>query len=339
MRANQSYFIGRPRGSAKLIVLFILVVLISAGFGVAAGTRLGSAQVANAPASPATPVPAGSVDVEHLIEIQEAVLDQVARQAEHSRQLMDFAILTVGFVGSLVLVVFAYFGYNTARDAKEAKKDADSIKKELDTELRKAKSLQARIQESIEGELKDQLAHFTDYGLKVAEFTSADGGKMSMEDQLRNCEEALDALDKSGVGDRAHRARSFVLGRKGVAYSSAQRYTDALREFENAEFVNVARKPDRPFNVACCCSRLSAISQVEAEALALRQRAIQKLKECLELAKPDVPIESTISKAYFLSRIRDGEKFDPDLTALKGFEPFEELRAVGEAQPPGRVTS
>jgi hypothetical protein len=268
---------------------------------------------------------------EHLLKLQETVLHEIESSNAKTKEMLDFALLTVGFVGSLIIAIFGYFGWNTAQEIKEQKaKAADLIKtlaegqKQADDALTKFKGAQTAIASDILSNIAPKLGQIANYGMKIAEFAGSQWADMSHEDRIRNCLEAADALKAAELGEEASAALSFIRARQGTAFLAVGDLGAAVKALEESCRCNVRNKPDRPYNLACAYAKFS---QVPGSADSSTEKAVALLKQCLDLCTNE-PIGSTISRAYFLAKIKQGERRDSDLDPIRNSPKFKEFVAA-----------
>ncbi len=76
-----------------------------AGAPASEGTRLKAALLA-VPGVGGVPAAATGGTEEHLLKLQETVLNEIEASNTKTKEMLDFALLVVGFVGSLVLARF-----------------------------------------------------------------------------------------------------------------------------------------------------------------------------------------------------------------------------------------
>lgn len=311
-----------------------------ASSSVASGTGAARAVDAPAMAPPAAPTPAVKVvpepqssSEEHLLKLQETVLHEIEASNAKTKEMLDFALLAVGFVGSLVLAIFGYFGWNTAKDIKDQKATAADLIKTLDERRQQAnlaltefKTAQATIAADILKSMAPKLGQIANYGMKIAEFAGSQWDVMSHEDRIRNCLEAADALKEADLGAEASAALSFIRARQGTALLAVGDLGAAMSALEESCRFNVRKKPDRPYNLACTYSKFS---QVPGSTDTYTDKAIAQLKLSLDMCTND-PIGSTISRAYFLAKIKDDDpkKRDSDLDPIRNSAKFKEFVAT-----------
>jgi len=242
-----------------------------------------------------------------------------------------------GVVGSLVIAIFGYFGWTTAQEIKEQKVRAADLIKSLDQRqleaveaLTKFKGAQADITSDILKSIASKMGQIANYGMKIAEFAGSQWDTMSHEDRIRNCLEAADALSAADLGQEASAALSFIRARQGIAHLAVGNLTDATKVLEESLGCNVRKKPDRPYNLACAYSKFS---QVPGSAATYTDKAVEMLKRCLDLCTNE-PIGSTISRAYFLAKIKEGDtrRRDSDLDPIRDSEKFKEFVAAHRPQ-------
>lgn len=113
----------------------------------------------------------------HLRKLQETVLREIEVSNAKTKEMLDFALLAVGFIGSLVIAIFAYFGWTTALEIKDQKAKAAELIKSLgerqaqaDEALVKFKAAQADIASGILKSIAPKLGQIANYGMKIAEF-------------------------------------------------------------------------------------------------------------------------------------------------------------------------
>jgi tetratricopeptide (TPR) repeat protein len=263
---------------------------------------------------------------EHLIKSQEQVLAAVESLSSKSKEELDFAVLTVGFVGSLVLAVFAFFGWQTAKDARALKADGEQLldkwrvsKAEVDKTLEKLMAYDQFIEAKVVSAMQPKLAGIANYSYKVAEFAGSQWAAMSSEDRLRNCDEAAAAIEAAQLGDAAHAALSFVWARKGYELLERGDLISAAQTLERAVNANAHHKPDRPYNLACTYAQLATLPGAYDTYV---EKAVAELKACLNMASHEA-IGSTVSKLYFYNLIRT----DKDLEPIRSHARFKELVA------------
>jgi hypothetical protein len=295
-----------------------------------------SSQATGGGAVPAVPAAAGARgDEEHLLKLQETVLHEIESSNTKTKEMLDFALLVVGFVGSLVLAIFGYFGWSTAKELREQKSKAEAGIKALNARqeeaasaLAKFDSAQHTISNNISKETAPKLGQIANYGMKIAEFAGSQWEKMSFEDRIRNCDEAFAALEAADLGEEAFAPLSFIRARQGLALLAAGDYLKAAAVLEEASRYNVRKKPDRPYNVACAFSRLAEFPAAVSKEM-YTAKAVDQLKLCLELGTND-PVGSTISRAYFLKKIRDENEAtrDKDLDPIRGSDAFKAFLAA-----------
>jgi hypothetical protein len=270
---------------------------------------------------------------EHLLKLQETVLHEIEASNAKTKEMLDFALLTVGFVGSLIIAIFGYFGWTTAQEIKEQKaKAADLIKslgegqKQADDALAKFKGAQAAIASDILSSIAPRLGQIANYGMKIAEFAGSQWESMSHEDRIRNCLEAADALKAAELGEEASAALSFIRARQGTAFLAVGDLGAAVNALEESCRCNVRNKPDRPYNLACAYAKFS---QVPGSTDSYTDKAVALLKQCLDLCTNE-PIGSTISRAYFLAKIKedDVKRRDSDLDPIRNSTKFKEFVAA-----------
>ena len=79
---------------------------------------------------------------------------------------------------------------------------------------------------------------------------------------------------------------------------------EAAEKFKQSCVVNVMKRPDRPFNLACACVRLSELAVTNADSKArYREQALDQIEQCLAFAT-DGSEKSTISKEYYKAQCR-----------------------------------
>jgi hypothetical protein len=249
---------------------------------------------------------------EHLYKMQESVLKAVEQSNAKTKEEFDFAILAVGFVGTMVLAVFGYFGLSTAIDSKALKQEAQTLITDLKVQKEKVEHMRRSISDDALAIMSPKLAAIADYGMNMASFANESWASRSFEDQKRSCDEALAAIEGAGLGDELDVARSFVLARYGSALILNGATLEAAEKFKDSCRLNKLRRPDRPYNLACAYSRLAALATIAAEKSRYESLALDQLAQCLEMATDD-PIGNTVSKAYF----RDASAKDKDLDAIR----------------------
>jgi hypothetical protein len=270
---------------------------------------------------------------EHLLKLQETVLHEVEASNAKTKEMLDFALLAVGFIGSLVLAIFGYFGWNTAQEIKDQKAKAAELIKSLDLRQQQAadalanlKAEQEAIQSKILSSMAPKLGQIANYGMKIAEFAGSQWTTMTPEDRIRNCLEAADSLKAADLGNEAAAALSFIRARQGTALLAAGDLGPAITALEESHRCNVRGKPDRPYNLACAYSRFS---QVPGSTDSYTDKAVELLKQCLGMCT-DEPIGSTVSRAYFSAKIKevDENKRDKDLDPIRSSAKFKEFLAA-----------
>ena len=299
----------------------------------------GAAPPAVQPA-PAIQAPPGKVagepqpgSEEHLLKLQETVLHEIETSNAKTKEMLDFALLAVGFVGSLVIAIFGYFGWTTAQEIKDQKAKAAELIKSLDERqqqaidaLTKFKGAQAAIASDILSSIAPKLGQIANYGMKIAEFAGSQWDGMSHEDRIRNCLEAADALQAADLGSEASAALSFIRARQGTAFLAVGDLGAAISALEESCSCNVRNKPDRPYNLACAYAKFS---QVPGSADTYTDKAVTLLKQCLDLCTNE-PIGSTISRAYFLAKIKEDDlkRRDSDLDPIRNSTKFKAFVAT-----------
>lgn len=299
---------------------------------VASGANAAQSGAAPLSVQPASVGPQPSSE-EHLLKLQDTVLHEVEASNAKTKEMLDFALLAVGFIGSLVIAIFGYFGWNTAQEIKDQKAKAAELIKSLDERqqqaidaLAKFKGAQAAIASDILNSIAPKLGQIANYGMKIAEFAGSQWDDMSHEDRIRNCLEAADALQAADLGAEASAALSFIRARQGTAFLAVGDLTAAVNALEESCRCNTRNKPDRPYNLACAYSRFS---QVPGSTDSYTDKAVTLLKRCLELCT-DEPIGSTVSRAYFVAKIKetDVDKRDRDLDPIRNSTKFKEFVAA-----------
>jgi hypothetical protein len=249
---------------------------------------------------------------EHLFKMQESVLKAVEESNAKTKEEFDFAILAVGFVGTMVLAVFGYFGLSTAIDSKALEQEAQKLIKDLKALKEEVEHTRQSISDEALAMMSPKLAEIANYGMNMASFANESWTSMSFEDQKQSCEEAIAAIDGAGLGDKLDAARSFVLARYGSALILNGATLAAAEKFKESCRLNKLNRPDRPYNLACAYARLAAVATIAAEKSRYESLALDELANCFALAT-DEPIGNTGSKAYF----RGASAKDPDLNAIR----------------------
>src|SRR5258708_4775927 len=121
----------------RVLSFAVLCCVIIVGFGFdfwAWRTAFGAESaathvVSDNPPQPSTEQkgPPDKASEEHLYKMQESVLKAVEQSNTKSKEEFDFAVLAVGFMGTMVLAVFGYFGLSTAIDSKALKAEAEGL--------------------------------------------------------------------------------------------------------------------------------------------------------------------------------------------------------------------
>jgi hypothetical protein len=293
----------------------------SAGWQKCPGPRVRSSDLestlgAEKPLAAASGQPAPTVTEEHLLKRQDSVLHDIETSNAETKEMLNFGLLSVGFMGTILLGVVGFFGFSTAGDLRAQKKRADVLIKRLEKAEKQVESTQAEITRKVWEQLRLKLSNVTDYGLKIAEFAGSQWESMSYEDRLRNCDEAAMALKAADLGDGGNRALSFVMAQTGVAYLEADEVERAVEALIDACAHNVGKIPDRPFNLACAYSKLSKSPRSSQRTCVAK--AIAQLKLCLSMARDEAE-GSSISKEFFRKKIDglDPEKLDHDLDPIR----------------------
>jgi hypothetical protein len=243
--------------------------------------------------------------------MQEAILAEVEKSNERTQQFIDKGMVVVGVVGSLVLGVFGFFGLSSANEARKLRSDAMKLIKELKERIAEAKKTRQDIADQALAVMTPKLAAIANYGMTMASFANASWSAMSFEDRVRFCQEAGNAIEEAGLGDAANAARSFVLARHGSALYEDGQMIEAAEKFKQSCAVNVMKRPDRPFNLACGYIRLSELAVTNADSKArYRKQALDEIEQCLAFAT-DGSQKNTISKEYYKAQCRRDTDLGP----------------------------
>jgi len=161
-----------------------------------------------------------------------------------------------------------------------------------------------------------KLAAIADYGMNMASFATKSWTSMSFEDQKRNCDEALDAIDAAGLGENLNAARSFVLARYGSALITNGAILEAVDKFKHSCLLNTLKRPDRHYNLACAYARVVGMAAIQVEKTQNENLALNELEKCFVLAVAG-PISNTVSQAYFKSQAASDSDLDPIRSATR----------------------
>ena len=291
-------------------------------------------------------------DQEHLIKVQEAVLDNIEKMEQKAIQQQSFAITTIGYIGALVLIIFAYLGFNTQKDTRTTLEKSEVILKEMtakktdmelllnnaEAELKKIRNMvptfEKKTQEAlnaVEKAMQESMVvafnPAVTYISKMAELNGSNWKSYSFEQQIEHCEAAEKAISALAIDEKHKKeALSFVLAMKGVAYLNANKLLEAEEILKRSIILNVKARPDRHYNLACVLAKMVPYPGGEKRVT----EAVAQLEACKLMTGSNVapaPVEQSKEYARMYAGLfgdTKGVGKDIEFDALRDKPEFEE---------------